>query len=316
MQLTISIIVMGQQPLILPCLESIEAQTKTEHEICLVNNIASPALINTITSRFPQVKIIHNTRRLSFAANHNQVMRRSNGQFVLLLNDDTVILDRAIDRMIDFLNSQPGQIGIAGCTNLNGQGNLRLSCHPFLTAKGVIWRHAKLGRWFPGRVHDHYLSQAKGAEPFSVDWVQGSCMAIHKDVIAKIGYLDEDFFLFGEEVDYCYRAKQAGFSVYHIPQAQIIHYESASTSRFIPMKIRGSYLSTLYFFAKHQFNRDLKLIRPWFIVELFAKSILRAAGALINRPADARVRLQVYLDLIRICATYKGQPALEFAGQE
>ncbi|KAA3655804.1 MAG: glycosyltransferase family 2 protein [Chloroflexi bacterium] len=316
MLLTISMIVMGNQPLVVPCLESIYAQTSIDCEIFLVNNLASPDLIQQISKQFPQVKIIHNSRRLSFAANNNQVMRRSNGQFILLLNDDTLILDHALDQMVDFMLAQPSDVGIAGCTNLDAQRNFTLTCFPFLTAKRVIWQHIKLGRWFPGLFNEEYLFRARGKDPFSADWVQGSCMLIRREVIDKVGYLDENFFLYSEEVDYCYRALQAGFSTYQFPQARIIHYGSVSTNRAIPIKIRGGYLSTLYFFAKHDLNHDLRLIRPWFVAELLAKSAARGAGILTGYPPDAGERLKAYLELIRLCVTYRGQPALELINWE
>jgi GT2 family glycosyltransferase len=311
MLLTISIIVMGDQPLVLTCLESIEAQTKTEHEIFLVDNLASPSLIKEIAHRFPQVKFIHNSRHLSFAANNNQIMQRSQGEFILLLNDDTVILDSALDRMIEFLSSQPPEVGIAGCTNLNRQNNFTLSCYPFPDAKGIIWQITRLGRWLPGYGLERYLIRAKKKEPFSVDWVAGSCMLIRREVVERIGYLDENFFLYSEEVDYCYRARQAGFLVYQVPEAHIIHYESITTSRVVPLKIQGHYLGKLYFLAKHGFSWDLRLVRVCFIVELLAKSVVRGIETLTGCSTDSKERLAIYQNLIRICATYRGQPALD-----
>jgi GT2 family glycosyltransferase len=309
MLLTISMIVMGDQPLILPCLESISSQTTVAHEIFLVNNLAKPSLVKEVARRFPQVQIIHNSHNLSFAANNNQVMRCSRGEIVLLLNDDTVILDHTLDRMVDFLSHQPTETGIAGCTNLDGNGNFTLSCYPFPDAKGIIWQHARAGRWLPGHVHHRYLDQARGKEPFPVDWVLGSCIAIRRQVIEQVGYLDEDFFLYSEEVDYCYRAKMAGFEVYQIPQAHIIHYQSVSTSRVVQIKLRGHYLSKLYFLAKHGFKRDLRVVRAWFIAELLVKSAVRWVGMLTGHPPDAQLRLRAYLDLVRICLSYQGQPA-------
>ena len=134
---------------------------------------------------------------------------------------------------------------------------------------------------------------------------------MRREVIQGIGGLDEDFFLFSEEVDYCYRALHAGFSVYQVPQAHILHYESATTRRFVPLKLQGHYLGKLYFLAKHGFSHDLLLVRAWFVAELLAKSLVRLLGALVGHPPDARERLRTYIHLMRICLTYRGQPAAQ-----
>jgi hypothetical protein len=314
--LTISIVIIGDQPLVLPCLESIEAQTRVDHEIYLVENLASPAFIEKVAKQFPKVKFIHNSQRLSFAAKHNQVLQRCQGEFILLLNDDTVIMDQALDRMIEFLTAHSAEVGIVGCTNIDQAGNFTLSCYPFPTAKTIIWQHARLGRWFPGRAHEQYLALAKNNEPFPTGWVKGACLMIRKEVIERIGYLDEKFFLFSEEVDYCYRAQKAGFSIYQVPRARILHYESTTTNRFVDTKLRGHYLSKLYFLAKHGFKGDLYLVRAWFILELLVKSLIRGLGALFGRPPDAQERLQAYWNLLCICLTYQGQPALSLIQRE
>jgi GT2 family glycosyltransferase len=312
MLLTISLVVTGDQPHLLPCLESIEAQTTIEHEIQLVAQLTSPSYLARVTQCFPQVKLIHNQELRGFAANHNQVLRRSDADFVLLLNDDTVILDHALDQMIEFLSSQPPEAGIVGCTNLDRDNNFAISCYPFPTGPVLIWRHSQLGRWLHGRGHERYLGPAHGEEPFKVDWVMASCMAIRRVVIEQVGYLDEDFFIYSEEVDYCFRSHKAGFSTYQVPRARIIHYESVTMDRFVPTRLSGLYLGNLYFLYKHGFNRDLKVVRAWYVVELLAKSLIRSLGVLAGRPPDARKRLSTYLDLIGICMTYRGQPPVQF----
>jgi N-acetylglucosaminyl-diphospho-decaprenol L-rhamnosyltransferase len=310
-QLTISIASVGDQALLIPCLESIQSETTVEYEIYVVFNLASPAFIDDVTDRFPQVRVINHAERHSFAENHNDVLQRSQSDFVLLLNDDTVILDHAIDRMVEFFEGQSRQVGIVGCTNLDDRGEFTLSCYPFPSAGVIVWQHAQLRRWWPGRVYERYLRQAQGTRPFPADWVKGSCVMIRCDVIQKIGYLDENFFLFSEEIDYCYRARQTGFWVYQVPRARILHYESATTSRFVPLKLRGHYMGKLHFLAKHGFRRDLRLVRAWFIAELAAKSAVRGLGAITGHPPDARQRLQTYWDLIRICVDYQEQTPSE-----
>ena len=316
MLLSISIVVVGDQPHALDCLESIEAQTSAEHEICLVTNSCSQTFLDQLASRHPRLRLINRPTRQSFAANHNEVMRQCDSEYLLLLNDDTVILDRALDRMLDFLESQPSEVGIVGCTNLTGSGEFALSCHPFPDASVIISQHAMLGRLLSGRGYQRYMKQARGMEPFPVGWVQGSCILIRREVIEAIGHLDEDFFLFSEEVDYCYRARRAGFTAYQVPQARIVHYESATTRQFVPLKLKGHYLGPMYFLAKHGFKWDLRAIRAWFVMELLVKSAIRGAGILVGHPPDARVRLQAYLDLIGICATYRGQPAIQLLSGE
>lgn len=103
---------------------------------------------------------------------------------------------------------------------------------------------------------------------------------------------------------------------YQVPQARILHHESATTRQFVPLKLRGHYLSPMYFLAKHGFKRDLRIVRAWFVIELLVKSAIRSVGVFAGHPPDARVRLQAYLDLIGICATYRGQPAVQLLSGE
>lgn len=309
MKLAISIAMIGDQPHIFPCLQSVVEQTQTEHQIYLIENMASAKFIAQLESRFPQIKILHHPKRQSFAANHNQILQQTNADYVVLLNDDTLVLDHALDKMVSFLETTPNTAGIVGCTNLDAQQDFTLSCYPFPNAQTIVWLHSGLYRYIHGKSYEKYLTQAQGNIPFATDWVNGSCMMLRRSVLKQVGLLDEDFFLFYEEVDYCYRAKKAGFDVYQIPQAEIVHYQSKTTPRFVPLKLRGHYLGALYFLAKHGFRRDLALVRLWFFVELLGKSFIRGIGVLTGRPPDASTRLATYWDLLHICTTYQGQPA-------
>lgn len=182
---------------------------------------------------FRNVRTIANKENVGFAKACNQVIPKANGDYVLLLNPDTVVVDQAITKMVAYLDERP-ECAAVGPKVLNPDGSLQLACRrSFPTPEAAFYRLTYLSRIFPKNpVFARYnLTNADPNAELDVDALSGSVMMVRKSAIDIIGLLDEDIFMFGEDIDWCWRLKQNGWRVRYYPEAVVYHYHGAS-SRF------------------------------------------------------------------------------------
>jgi GT2 family glycosyltransferase len=207
------------------CLSSIYRETAhIDFEIVVVDNASTDGSIEMITSDYPAVKILRNDHNSGFAAANNIAIRKSSARFVLLLNPDTEILDGAIQKTIRFIEAHP-KAGIVGCKLKYPDGRFQPSAYSFPTVWNMFAEATFLYRVFPktklfGGYHLTYLDYSHDVQ---VDWLIGAFLLIRREVIDTVGMLDEQFFMYAEDTDYCYMAKQAGFEVWFTPRGEIFH---------------------------------------------------------------------------------------------
>lgn len=206
----------------------------------MVDNASSDESVKMVKEEFPQVKLIKNKRNLGFSKANNQALRRAQGEYVLLLNTDTKIVNNALKELVDFAESK-NDLGIAGPKLLNPNGQPQPSTAPFYTLPVTLLS------LFGG---DKFL-RCSPSKTAKVAWVSGACFLIKKSVTDKIGLLDENFFMYVEEMEYCYRAKKAGFQVYFYPHAEVIHHVRGSSKAGKQKAIWGIYQGLIYFYQKH-----------------------------------------------------------------
>jgi GT2 family glycosyltransferase len=191
-----------------------------------------------------RAKLMPLDRNGGFSAGNNAGIRRALAAdpppaYVVLLNPDTVVKPGAIEALVAFMDRHP-RIGIAGSSLEDGDGRPQCSAHRFPTPGGELLVGARLGlldRLMPRRV----LSPPIQSEPHPCDWVSGASMIIRREVFEQIGLLDEGYFLYFEEVDFCFRARKAGWDVWYVPQSRIVHLEGASTGIRAQQKRRPAY---------------------------------------------------------------------------
>jgi GT2 family glycosyltransferase len=293
-ELSIIIVSYNTRDLLTQCLNSIYEHTKNlDFEVLIVDNNSSDGTIEEIANKFPQVKLISNALNKGFAAASNQGLRMMNSEYGLLLNPDTIVLDNAFAKMLEFIKSHT-RVGIVGCKILNPDGSLQRAAFPPPTLINSIISTLNLGRLVPEGLRHYYRFHLErmfptritncfydnlyktATKPFRVGWVSGACLLIGKKTIQDIGYLDENLFLFGEEPDWCCRARQRNWGIFLLPEAKIVHYGGMSTclDDLLSISIGSSYYSRFYFAKKH-FGPiavlTLKLISFW---QLFIKTII------------------------------------------
>jgi GT2 family glycosyltransferase len=198
-----------------------------------------------------QVQVILNQRNIGFARAVNQGIEQTKTNYVLLLNPDAVIKPGAIEKLVEFMDDNP-DIGIAGCKLLHPDGSLQWSCRTFYTPITILFRRSPLGKLWPNNPISrwHLMADWDHKTPRTVDWVLGACMMVRREAIRDVGMLDEKFFLYFEDVDWCFRMQQHGWRVCYYPGAEITHYHQRSSSRFNITALHHL-RSMIYYYRKH-----------------------------------------------------------------
>lgn len=216
------------------CLRSIIEYTKgVTYEIFVVDNNSGDGSVEMIRRHFPEIFLTANEANVGFAVACNQVIPSARGEYVLLLNPDTTLVDNSIFELASYMDKYP-RCGAAGPKVLNFDGTLQLACRrSFPTPLASFYRLTYLSKLFPKHPEfaRYNLTYADPDEEMEVDALSGSCMMVRNSAIKTIGLLDEDIFMFGEDIDWCWRLKQNGLTVNYVPAARIYHYHGAS-SRF------------------------------------------------------------------------------------
>jgi len=232
MRVSVIIVSYNVKEFLQQCILSLKtALEKYEHELIVIDNDSVDGTVNIIRQKFTDVILIENRTNVGFAAACNQGLAISRGDLILLLNPDTMIQEDTIRIMADFFDKHP-EAGAAGCKILNADGSLQLACRrTFPTPAVALPKLLGLSRLFPkvrafSRYNMTYLDPNILTE---VDAVSGSFLMFRKTVYERIGGLDESYFLYGEDLDYCYRIKKDGWKIYYVPPTKIIHYKGEST---------------------------------------------------------------------------------------
>jgi GT2 family glycosyltransferase/lipopolysaccharide/colanic/teichoic acid biosynthesis glycosyltransferase len=219
----------------------------------VVDNASNDGSAEMVRTKFPHVLLIQNRTNEGFARANNTALRRARGKFILLMNPDTIVQEDTFKVMLSFFAAHP-EAGLAGCKILNPDGTFQLACRrSFPTPWVAFTKIFGLSALFPGsRLFGKYnLTYRSPDESYPVDAVSGSFMMVRRQAYEAVGGLDEAFFMYGEDLDWCYRMTRAGFVVYYVHETQIIHYKGESTKRSEIDEIKLFYGAMEQFVKKH-----------------------------------------------------------------
>lgn len=237
------------------CLASIYAQPwNIEFEVLVIDNASRDGSPQMVRRMFPQVNLIENVQNLGFARACNQGLRRAQGRFIALLNPDTQVLHNALHNMVAFLDKHP-DIGALGPKIMDANGTVDLRCARHLpTLATELFEKTRLDRRFPrSRVFGHYLmSYWDHNDSRDVEALSGACLMVRREVLAEVGMLDESFFMYGEDIDWCYRIHKAGWRVFYYSEVQITHIAGQSTNLVREEMGIEALWSLNHFFRKHR----------------------------------------------------------------
>ena len=262
--LSIIIVNWNTEELLAGCLRSVyETVYDSRLEVFVVDNASTDGSTEMVREQFPQVLLVENSENVGFARANNQAIRRCRGCFVLLLNSDTEVYPGALEAMLRFMEEHP-QSGGCGPRLLNPDGSLQASCHPMLTTTREFWRLMFLDRFWPRATYAQERWSLDRARPVEV--LKGACFLLRRAALDQVGLLDEQYFMYTEEMDLCYRLLQAGWQLWWVPQATVKHYGEASSTQVAESMYVQLYRSKVQFHRKFggavrasQFKRLLRI---------------------------------------------------------
>jgi hypothetical protein len=255
-------------------------------EVIIVDNASSDDTLEMLTSEFPTARLVKNSTNLGYTRPINQALQLSQGRYMLLLNPDTVVLPGAINELVGYLEAHP-EVGICGPKVLNRDGTLQKACKrgvsrpwaafSYFSGLSALFPHSK----FFGGYLLNYLAED---EIHEVDGISGSCMLIRRAVIDQIGFLDERFFAYQEDADYCFQAKKAGWKVVYLPSAQIMHYGGQGGSRAQPYRSIYEWHRSYYLYYRKNLAGDYFVLFNWFYYLLMGLKLVISLLANALRP--------------------------------
>lgn len=230
-----------------------KASKNLSTEIIVVDNASDDGSVEMIKDKFPEIILIENKINIGFGKANNQGLAIAKGNFILLINPDTLVAEDTFVKMIEFFNSHP-EVGMAGCKILNPDGTLQLACRRSFPGPWTAFTKVTgLSSLFPkSKLFARYnLTYLDENQTYEVDAISGSFMMMRKEVFEKVGGFDEQFFMYGEDLDLCYRIQKAGYKIFYVHSTQIIHYKGESTKRSSLDETRIFYQAMHLFVKKH-----------------------------------------------------------------
>jgi len=241
-----------------------EASKDLDVEVIVVDNASTDGSPEMIEEKFPDVRLIRSADNLGFAGANNMAFRQSQGRHVLLLNSDTLVRPDTLRRLVDFLDAHP-EAGAAGCKILNPDGTFQHDCRRgFPTPMAAIYKLSGLSRLFSNnpRFATYNLTYLDPDELSEVDALSGSCMMVRREVLEQVGFLDEDYFMYGEDLDWCFRMRQAGWRIYYVPTTSIIHFRGRSGHRQ-QMRIQYRKNEAMAIFVRKHMKDRYRIFPTW-----------------------------------------------------
>jgi len=240
------------------CLVSLPKGTEgLSTQVIVVDNGSIDESVEMVREEFPEVELISVMMNLGFTRGNNRGLQIARGRYVCLLNNDTQSCANAFAPAIEWLDENP-DAGIAGLKLLNQDGSRQLSCRRFPSFQQALFnRYSLLTKLFPENPYSkNYLMSDVDDTVREVDWVSGACLIVRREVINRIGGLDERFFMYSEDVDYCLRCWKTGWRVVYLPIGEVYHYVGKTSSRYPYMPMIERHKSMYLYYKKH-YSREL-----------------------------------------------------------
>lgn len=237
------------------CLAAIPAAAAgCSYEVIVADNQSSDGVVQMLREHHPDIRVIEMGSNTGFARANNRAIASARGRMILLLNPDTTPAVASIARLSKFLERNP-TAGVVAPRLLNPDLTDQATARSFPTAAAAVFgRRSALSKLFPGNKWSRrYLAgrSVRSSEPFQVDWVSGAAMMVSREVIDRVGGLDEGFFMHWEDADWCHRIKDAGYAVYCLPAAHIVHAEGGSRRGWPPRQLWAFHRGAYRYYAKH-----------------------------------------------------------------
>jgi N-acetylglucosaminyl-diphospho-decaprenol L-rhamnosyltransferase len=291
LQLSVIVVSWNTRELLAHCLDSVFRQVVYEAgvpvlpavggmEVVVVDNASADGSARMVQERFPQVKLLANAENVGFARANNQALPLCRGRYVLLLNPDTQVLPDGLASLVCFMDQHP-RAGAAGARLLNADGTVYHSCQPAPTLRREFWRLFHLDTIWP---YARYPMERWTEEPRMVDVVQGACMMLRRTALDQVGTLDEDYFIYSEEVDLCFRLRRHRWQVWWVPQASVVHVGGQSTRQVAAAMFLRLYQGKVLYFRKNHGRRAAQLYKLVLAAAAVARLLLSPLAWVMGDP--------------------------------
>lgn len=305
MDLSIIIVNWNVKTLLGNCLRSLQDACQTAgmltSEIIVVDSASTDGSPDMVRQEFSQVRLIASDENLGYAGGNNAGVAAAQGRYLLLLNPDTVVKPDALTQMVTYMDAHP-DAGTLGPQLLWPDGSGQSSRRRFPTLGSLFWESTLLGQWFPQNryLQRYHLADRPPAGPQVVDWVVGAAILIRRTAWLEVGPLEEDFFMYFEETDWCRRSAEAGWEVHYLPAAQVIHYEGKSSEQVMATRTLRFQRSKLRYTRKYFGPGWAALLRLFlwgtFACQWFEESAKWLVG---HRRELRRQRMAAYCQVLR-----------------
>jgi GT2 family glycosyltransferase len=272
-------------------------------EVIVIDNASADSSADVIAGRFPAAWLVRNDQNVGFARAVNQALRLAGGDPLILLNNDAYFLPGGLPRLLAFM-AEHAEADVVGPKVLNPDGTIQPSCFRFPTFRDIFFESLWLSRLF-SRSDFFNHSEMGGFQHdalIEVDWVLGACMAVRRSAVDAAGPLDEHYFMYSEELDWCKTMRQAGQHIFYWPEPTIVHYGQQQSRR--SQRVQGEVLargfqSRYYYFEKHYGRGYARWVRLATIAGMALRLVVTWPAAWLGRRPDARASTGKYLAVLK-----------------
>jgi len=292
MDLSVIIVNYNTRKLLLDCLASVFSTVPPlNFEIFVVDNASTDGSVEAVKAAFPEVACICNSVNLGFARANNLAVTQSSGKYLMLLNTDAILTPTATATIIGYMDKNP-DVGVCGGQLLNSDGSLQNSIANYPTLATELFSKSLLRRMFPQKYPG---KESSFEQPVEVESIIGACMVVSKEAVDQVGMLDESFFFFFEETDWCLAMKKNCWRVMFHPGAHVYHLQGQSAKR-VNVAARIEYWRSRYtYFRKHESVAAFFLLRSGLIARLMLSIIGQLLTCLFSRNARSRLRVNAVI---------------------
>jgi len=300
-EISIIIVSWNVRELLKACLNSIyRTKEGLPVEVIVVDGGSEDGSQLMVEQSFPDVKLIARPDNIGFPTGNNIGISQSAGRNVLLLNPDTEIISNALEELSSYLDENR-DVGVVAAQLLNPDGTVQSSRRRFPTLATGVFESTWLQPMAPGSIQRNYYFEDEPSDAvLDVDWVVGACLMVRRSVVEQVGLLDEDYFMYSEELDWCRRIKTAGWRVVYLPIAQIIHHVGKSSEQALVERHINFQRAKLRYFRKYHGPWAALLIRLVLIINYSWQLVVEAAKGAVGHKRDLRwQRVKVYWLVLR-----------------
>jgi len=299
--LSVIIVSWNVRELLESCLASIrKGQGELLLEVIVVDAGSSDNSAEMVRQKYPETSLIERADNVGFPKGNNIGMRVAKGRYILLLNPDTEVIDNALLTMVAYMENHR-DVGVVGGKLIYPDGSIQSSRRRFPNLITGLFESTWLEPFAPNRVLEQYYAQDLAKDkPVDVDWLMGACLMVRSEVVGQIGLMDEAYFMYSEELDWCRRIKEANWRVIYLPSAVIMHHEGKSSEQAVVSRHINYQRAKLRYFRKYHGQYPAALIRIVLLFNYFWQMVLEATKGIVGHKRELRwQRVRAYWQVLR-----------------